>query len=137
MTTSFDLTPIGRVESSLIDPELAPKQCDEGAPPAWLVLDPAVGAGLADLRVGDAIVVLTWLDRADRTVLEVHPRDERRRPARGVFSTRSQHRPNPIGLHTTHIVQIDGLRVLVDALEALDQTPILDLKPVLGTVEQR
>ena len=137
MTDSFRLTPIGHVESSLTDADQAPRQNDEGAPQAWLVFDPSVAAGLADLRAGDAVVVLTWLDRADRSVLEVHPRDDRNRPTRGVFSTRSQDRPNPIGLHTTRIVRVDGLRVLVDALEAFDQTPVLDLKPVLRSVEQR
>ena len=125
------LRPIGRVESPLVDPAAAPKQGNEGAPEAWLVLEDAVADGLRDLRVGDDILVLTWLDRADRDVLVVHPRDDPAAPETGVFSTRSADRPNPIGIHRTEIVAVDGLRILVRHMEAVDGTPVVDLKPVL------
>lgn len=125
------LRPIGRVESSLLDRDDAPLQGDEGAPDAWLVFEPEVAEGLADVRVGDNLLVLTWLDRADRTVLAVHPRGDVARRITGVFSTRAPDRPNPIGLHRVRILSIDGARVRVADLEALDATPILDLKPVL------
>jgi tRNA-Thr(GGU) m(6)t(6)A37 methyltransferase TsaA len=105
---SYALEPIGRVESPLIDPASAPKQGHEGAPDAWLVLRDSVADGLGDLRVGDDIVVLTWLDRARRDVLVVHPRDNPANPLRGVFATRSADRPNPIGLHRVEILAIDG-----------------------------
>jgi tRNA-Thr(GGU) m(6)t(6)A37 methyltransferase TsaA len=124
---------IGHVESPLTDPRLAPKQGSEGSPDAWLVFRPSVLEALRDLKEGDEVIVLTWLDRADRGVLRVHPRDDPSRPPLGVFSTRSADRPNPIGLHRVRIVSIvGGLRFLVQNLEALDGTPILDVKPVLG-----
>lgn len=128
----FVLRPIGHVESALVDPRAAPKQASEGAPQAWLVIDPAVGEGLRDLRAGDEVLVLTWLHRARRDVLAVHPRDDPAASEAGVFSTRSADRPNPIGIHRTQIVATDGLRILVSHLEAVDGTPIVDLKPVLG-----
>src|SRR5262245_1361485 len=126
-----EVVPIGTVESPLTDAAAAPKQGHEGGPDAWLVFTPEVEDGLADLRPGDRIIVLTWLDRARRDVLRVHPRDDPTNPERGVFSTRSADRPNPIGLHPVEIVAIDGLRVQVRDLEAIDGTPILDVKPVL------
>ena len=127
----MDLRAIGHVESTLVDPRTAPKQGDEGAPQAWLVFDRAVAAGLADLRAGEEVLVLTWLDRARRDVLVVHPRDDPANPETGVFSTRSADRPNPIGIHRTTIVTVDGLRILVAGIEAVHGTPIVDLKPVL------
>ena len=126
------LRPIGRVSSALVDPATAPKQGDEGAPDAWLEFVPEVADGLRDLAAGDRVLLLTWLDRADRATLVVHPRDDLTRPPTGVFATRSADRPNPIGLHLVDIVAVEGLRVLVRNLEALDATPILDVKPVLG-----
>jgi tRNA-Thr(GGU) m(6)t(6)A37 methyltransferase TsaA len=120
------------VESPLTDPAAAPKQGDEGAPEAWLVFEPDVRDGLRDLQANTEILVLTWLDRADRSVLEVHPRDDPASPMQGVFNTRSADRPNPIGLHRVEIVAIDDSRLLVRNLEAIDGTPILDVKPVLG-----
>ncbi len=133
----YDLYPIGRVESTLTDCELAPRQGDEGAPEAWVAFDPSVGAGLHDLQVGTSVILLTWLDRARRDVLEVHPRGDPDRPRLGVFSTRSADRPNPIGLHIVLIVAIDGTRMRVRDLEALDGTPVLDVKPVLEARGQR
>ena len=129
--STFELKAIGRVESALTALESAPRQGDEGAPAAWLVFDDEMREGLRDLRVGDAVIVLTWLDRARRDVLSVHPRGDPSRPLEGVFSTRSPHRPNPIGLHRVQIIAVDALRVQVDHLEAVDGTPIVDLKPVL------
>jgi tRNA-Thr(GGU) m(6)t(6)A37 methyltransferase TsaA len=134
---AFEVRPIGRVESPLVDPDQAPKQGDEGAPEAWLVLDEAVREGLRDLRAGQEAIVVTWLDRARRDVLRVHPRDDPARPETGVFSTRSADRPNPIGLHRVKVVAVDGLRLRVRRLEALDGTPVLDLKPVLEPPPQR
>ena len=130
--TTFELRPIGRVESTLTALEAAPRQADEGAPSAWLVFDEDVREGLANLRPGDQLIVLTWLDRAQRDVLVVHPRGDTSRPREGVFSTRSPHRPNPIGLHRVQVVAVEGLRVQVDHLEALNGTPIVDVKPVLA-----
>ena len=135
---TFPLTAIGRVESPLIDAADAPRQADEGAPQAWLVFDEAVREGLSHIRTGDEVVLLTWLDRARRDVLRVHPRGDTTVPAQGVFTTRSPGRPNPIGLHAVKVAAIEGCRVLVDRLEALDGTPIVDLKPVLaGEIERR
>ena len=114
------LAPIGTVESPLTDPASAPKQGHEGAPEAWLVFEPRVLAGLGDLRAGDEIIVLTWLDRADRDVLRVRPRDDAANPMTGVFSTRSADRPNPIGLHRVQIVSVEGPRLRVRNLEAVD-----------------
>jgi tRNA-Thr(GGU) m(6)t(6)A37 methyltransferase TsaA len=131
------LAPVGHVESPLSDPEAAPKQGDEGAPDAWLVFDPGVLDALDGIAPGDRVIVLTWLDRAKRDVLRVHPRDDPTRPLRGVFSTRSAERPNPIGLHEVEVVSIEGERVLVRPLEALDGTPVLDIKPVLAPASGR
>jgi tRNA-Thr(GGU) m(6)t(6)A37 methyltransferase TsaA len=133
MTDSrIELSAIGRVESPLIDPAAAPKQGDEGAPDASLVFEPEVLEALAGLRMGDEVIVLTWLDRADRNVFSVHPRGDESRPRQGVFGTRSPHRPNPIGLHRVEITSIDGARVGVRNLEAIDGTPIIDVKAILG-----
>lgn len=128
----IEIRPVGVVESELTELAAAPNQGDEGAPSAWLAFDAEYGDALDGLQVGDEVVVLTWLDRAEREVLRVHPRSDRSRPLSGVFGTRSPDRPNPIGLHPAQIEAIDGLRVRVGGLEAIDGTPILDLKPVLS-----
>ena len=123
---------IGHVESPLIDPKLAPKQGNEGSPEAWLVFRESVHEALSDLKVGDEVIVLTWLDRADRSTLRVHPRDDLSRTPLGVFSTRSADRPDPIGLHRVRVLAIEGgLRFRVSDLEAVDGTPIVDVKPVI------
>ena len=138
MSTSFELRPIGAVRSKLRTREEAPKQGDEGAPEAWLELDASVAAAAHHLRVGQEVVVLTWLDRADRSMLAVHPRDDESAPLTGVFSTRSQDRPNPIGLHRVTLLEIAaGPRLRVSGLEAFDGTPVLDLKPVLDRSLER
>jgi tRNA-Thr(GGU) m(6)t(6)A37 methyltransferase TsaA len=131
------LSPVGRVSSPLRDRTEAPRQGEEGAPEAWLVFEPGMAEALHDLRTGTEVLVLTWLDRARRDVLSVHPRDDLSRPLTGVFATRSADRPNPIGLHRVAITAIDGLRVRVRNLEALDGTPIVDVKPVLGPADER
>lgn len=123
------LHPIGVVRSPLTDPAAAPKQGIEGGARAWLVFEPAVLDGLREIEPGDRVIVLTWLDRARRDVLRVHPRDDRSNPERGVFSTRSQDRPNPIGLHEVEVVEVEDNRIQVTDLEAVDGTPVVDLKP--------
>lgn len=127
---------IGVVESSLTDPAAAPKQGHEGAPEAWIAIDPALAEGLGGIAAGDRVIVLTWLHRAQRDVLRVHPRDDPANPMRGVFSTRSADRPNPIGLHEVEVLALEGSRLRVRDLEAVDGTPVLDLKPVLGPSER-
>jgi tRNA-Thr(GGU) m(6)t(6)A37 methyltransferase TsaA len=126
------LEPVGRVRSPLTDPADAPKQGFEGAPDAELVLEPDVLDALDGIEPGARVIVLTWLDRARRDVLRVHPRDDPSNPMRGVFSTRSADRPNPIGLHEVEVLAIEGNRVRVSGLEAVDGTPVVDVKPVLG-----
>jgi tRNA-Thr(GGU) m(6)t(6)A37 methyltransferase TsaA len=133
----YEVEPIGRVESPLVDRADAPKQGNEGAPDAWLIIDERFREGLFGLEVGAEVIVLTWLDRAERDVLLVHPRDDPANPLQGVFNTRSADRPNPIGLHRVRILAIQGTRMLVSDLEAVDQTPIIDLKPVLDQARER
>lgn len=134
----YTLKPIGHVSSPLVDREQAPKQGNEGAPEAWLVFEPEFQEGLRDLRAGDEILVLTWLHRGDRETLSVHPRDDLSAPLRGVFSTRSQDRPNPVGIHRVRIVEVASpTRLKVLDLEAFDATPIIDVKPVLDPAKDR
>lgn len=135
--TDLLLRPVGRVESPLRDRADAPRQGDEGAPDAWIVIEPEYASALAGLEPDAEAIVLTWLDRADRDVLAVHPRGETDRPLTGVFQTRSPDRPNPIGLHRVRILAIAGTRLAVRNLEALDGTPVLDLKAVLGDLGDR
>ena len=132
MSESYEIQTIGRVESSLTELLSAPKQGDEGAPDAWLVFEPAYLDGLEGIQPGDEVIVLTWLHRARRDVLRVHPRGDELRAEQGVFNTRSPDRPNPIGLHPVEIVAMDEGRMRVRNLEAVDGTPIVDLKPVLS-----
>jgi len=133
----YRVVAIGRVRSPLTEPAQAPCQGDEGAPPAWIEVDPAVRRGIGDLRVGDDLLVLTWLHRARRDVLATRPRNDPQRAECGVFSTRSPDRPNPIGLHRVRIAGIEGTCLRVEGLEAVDGTPVVDLKPVLGAVGER
>jgi tRNA-Thr(GGU) m(6)t(6)A37 methyltransferase TsaA len=131
------LTVVGTVESTLDDPAAAPMQGDEGAPDAWLVFERDVLPALDGIEPGDRVIVLTWLDRADRDILRVHPRDDLSRPQRGVFSTRSAERPNPIGLHEVEVLAVESERVHVRPLEALNGTPVVDVKPVLRPQSSR
>jgi tRNA-Thr(GGU) m(6)t(6)A37 methyltransferase TsaA len=137
MTDELVIWPIGRVESVLTSKADAPRQGDEGAPDAWLVFDESVRDGLRDLAVGTDVLLITWFDRADRSQLVVHPRGDLSRPETGVFSTRSPDRPNPLGLHRVTILAINDLRIHVNNLEALDGTPVVDVKPVLDPGTER
>lgn len=129
--TGIEIRAVGRVESPLVDRAEAPKQGSEGAPEAWLVFEPEFAEALSGIEPGDEVLVLTWLDRGRRDVLRTRPRDDPANPIQGVFNTRSPDRPNPIGLHPVAVVAVEGLRVRVTNMEALDGTPILDLKPVI------
>ena len=133
----MDLIRVATVESPLTERAAAPKQGDEGAPEATLVFETGFAIALDGLAPGDEIVLLTWLDRASRDVLRVHPRGDLSRPEQGVFATRSPDRPNPLGLHRVTVLGIDGVRMRVSGLEALDGTPVVDVKPVLGSVAER
>lgn len=134
---TYEVRPVGWVESPLTDRDSAPKQGDEGAPLARVVLRPELVEAAADLRIGDEVIVLTWLHQGRRDVLSVHPRGDTARLRQGVFSTRSPDRPNPIGLHRVTIAGIEGNAVEVRDLEAIDGTPVIDVKPVLGPVGER
>lgn len=125
---SIVVEPVGHVVSELTDTASAPKQGYEGAPTAWIVLEAPYADAARDIAVGDDLVVLTWLHLADRDVQVVHPRGDASQPQRGVFSTRSPSRPNPIGIHPVHVVEVDGPRIRVSPLEAVDGTPVLDCK---------
>jgi tRNA-Thr(GGU) m(6)t(6)A37 methyltransferase TsaA len=127
----MNLREIGRVESSLTDKETAPMQGFEGAPDAWIAFEDDVRDALDGLRVGQRVIVLTWFHQSDREVLKVHPRDDPATPLTGVFATRSPDRPNPIGMHPVEVLAIEGTRVRVSDLEAIDGTPVIDLKPEL------
>jgi tRNA-Thr(GGU) m(6)t(6)A37 methyltransferase TsaA len=127
----MNLREIGRVESPLTDRESAPKQGHEGGPEAWIVFDPALADALDGLQAGQRVIVFTWFHRADRGVLKVHPRSDPAKPLTGVFATRSPDRPNPIGMHPVEVLAIEGMRVRVSDLEAIDGTPVIDVKPEL------
>lgn len=126
------LVAIGHVRSELRELGAAPRQGSEGAPDAWLELLPAFARGLRGLSVGDTLIVITWLHRADREVLEVHPRNDLSLPLCGVFATRSPDRPNPLGLHRVTVREMSDCRLLVGPIEVIDGTPVVDLKPVLA-----
>src|SRR5262245_32296322 len=130
----MELQPIGRVESPLTDPSSAPKQGFEGSPEAWIEIVPEVVEGLDGIGVGQRVIVLTWLDRAAREGLPTRPPGAPDKPARGVFATRSSDRPNPIGLHLVEVVAREGARLRVRDLEAVDGTPVIDIKPQIHGV---
>ncbi|MGN6169494.1 MAG: tRNA (N6-threonylcarbamoyladenosine(37)-N6)-methyltransferase TrmO [Solirubrobacteraceae bacterium] len=136
MTEHYHLHPIGVVESPLTDRSAAPLQGHEGAPDATLVMREAMTEGVRDLRPGADLIVLTWLHEAHREVLSTRPRSDPQNPIQGVFSTRSPDRPNPIGLHRVQIVNIEGNRIRVRDLEAIDGTPVIDIKPVIDPRER-
>jgi tRNA-Thr(GGU) m(6)t(6)A37 methyltransferase TsaA len=127
----FSLQAIGHIRSTLRALDEAPRQGSEGAPDAWLEVSPAFERGLSGIAAGDDVIVVTWLDRADRDVLEVHPRSDPANPLTGVFATRSPDRPNPLGLHRVTVREISGTRLLIGPIEAIDGTPVVDVKPVL------
>lgn len=129
MTETYSINPIGVVCSELASREEAPHQGSEGAPDAWLEVDPALLEGLEGLSAGNEIILITWLHKANRDRLKLHPRRDKSLPLTGVFSTRSPDRPNPIGLHQVTILEIVGNRLKVGPLEAIDGTPVVDIKP--------
>jgi tRNA-Thr(GGU) m(6)t(6)A37 methyltransferase TsaA len=133
----YVLRPVGWVESPLKDRASAPKQADEGAPPARIVFSPEFREAARDLHEGDEVLVLTWMHMGSRDVLSVYPRGDTSRPITGVFATRSPDRPNPIGLHAVRIEAVEGNEITVNNLEAIDGTPVVDVKPVLGGTHQR
>ena len=134
---NYTLEPIGVIRSELVDLAAAPKQGDEGTYEAWLELNPQVAEGLLGIKTGDELIVLTWLHRGQRDVLQVHPRSNPNNPLTGVFATRSPDRPNPIGLHRVSVLEVDGQRLKVAPIEAIDGTPIIDIKPVLADINDR
>ena len=127
----FDLRPIGVIRSTLKKQSEAPKQGSEGAPEAWIEIEPWAVAGLHTLKAGDKIWVITWLHQGNREVLQVHPRSDPKRALTGVFATRSPDRPNPLGLHPVTVPEIAGNRLRVEPIEAIDGTPVVDMKPVI------
>jgi tRNA-Thr(GGU) m(6)t(6)A37 methyltransferase TsaA len=128
---NISLEVIGHIRSTVRSLATAPRQGSEGAPDAWLDVDPAFATALRGIAVGDALVIVTWLHLADREVLEVHPRGDPEVPLAGVFATRSPHRPNPLGLHRVTVREVSGLRLRIGPIEVLDGTPVVDVKPVL------
>ena len=127
----YDIRQIGVVRSELTNLEAAPRQGNEGAPDGWIEMDADVAEGLEGIAVGHEIVLITWFHMARRDILKLHPRREKTRPITGVFSTRSPDRPNPLGLHRVSVLEIAGNRIRVNPLEAIDGTPVVDIKPVL------
>ena len=132
MRDGATLEPIGVIRSTLRERKHAPRQGSEGAPDAWLDVRADLAPALCGISAGDAVLVLTWLHRADRDVLEVHPRDDREAPLAGVFATRSPDRPNPLGLHRVTVREVSGTRLRIGPIEAIDGTPVVDIKPALG-----
>ena len=132
-----DLTLVGTIRSDLVDPGQAPRQGDEGAPDAWLEVEAWAESALEGIAVGDQLVIITWLHRARRDLLQVHPRSDTARRLTGVFATRSADRPNPLGLHRVVVRAIDGSRLRVGPIEAIDGTPVVDIKPALGAIADR
>ena len=130
--TEFSLYPLGFIRSPLKQREDAPRQGREGAPDAWLEMNPAVAEGLDGIAPGDKIIVITWFHQAHRDILKLHPRDDETMPLKGVFATRSPDRPNPLGLHRVTVLEVDGHRLKVGPIEAIDGTPVVDIKPVLS-----
>jgi tRNA-Thr(GGU) m(6)t(6)A37 methyltransferase TsaA len=133
----YTIEPIGVIRSELKNLADAPLQGDEGSYEAWLELTSEAAQGLRGIKVGDSLIVLTWLHQAQRDVLQVHPRGRLDAPLTGVFATRSPDRPNPIGLHQVSVLEIDGSRLKVAPIEVIDGTPVVDIKPVLGQVNER
>ena len=130
--SDYVLYPIGLLHSPLKQPEEAPRQGREGAPDAWLEVHALVAEGLDGIAIGDELFVITWLHKAQRGTLKVHPRGDETIPLAGVFATRSPDRPNPLGLHRVTVLEIAGRSLKVGPIEAIDGTPVIDIKPVLS-----
>ncbi|HET6362959.1 MAG TPA: tRNA (N6-threonylcarbamoyladenosine(37)-N6)-methyltransferase TrmO [Gemmatimonadota bacterium] len=135
MRDGASLEPVGVIRSNLRERAQAPRQGGEGAPDAWLEVRPEFAPALSGISAGDEVLVITWLDRADRGVLEVHPRDDPEAPLAGVFATRSPDRPNPLGLHRVTVRELSGTRLRIGPIEAIDGTPVVDIKPLLAPAE--
>lgn len=135
MSEDYRLQPIGVIRSTLRHLNQAPRQGNEGAPDAWLEVDAAYAGALSRIAAGDALIVVTWLHRADRTVLETHPRNDASAPLTGVFATRSPDRPNPLGLHRVTVRERTGSRLRIGPIEAIDGTPVVDIKAVLSDAD--
>jgi tRNA-Thr(GGU) m(6)t(6)A37 methyltransferase TsaA len=135
--TAYRIEPVGVIRSDLTSVADAPLQGHEGAPAAWLELVAPVAQGLLGIKPSDELIILTWLHLARRDVLQVHPRGRIEAPLKGVFATRSPDRPNPIGLHRVSVLEVDGLRLRVQPMEAIDGTPVVDIKPVLARPDDR
>jgi tRNA-Thr(GGU) m(6)t(6)A37 methyltransferase TsaA len=129
--TDYSLSPIGFLHSPLKERGEAPNQGHGGAPDAWLEVNASVAAGLEGIAVGDELIVITWLHQAQRDILKTHPRNDETVPLVGVFATRSPDRPNPLGLHRVTVLSIDAERLQVGPIEAIDGTPVVDIKPVI------
>ncbi|HEU4464314.1 MAG TPA: tRNA (N6-threonylcarbamoyladenosine(37)-N6)-methyltransferase TrmO [Gemmatimonadota bacterium] len=136
MGEEASLEPVGKIRSTLRDRAEAPRQGAEGAPDAWLEVRPELAPALSGISAGDELLVVTWLHRADRSVLEVHPRDDPAAPLAGVFATRSPDRPNPLGIHRVTVREVSGTRLRIGPIEAIDGTPVVDVKPALGPAER-
>ena len=136
MSEEYICRPVGHIRSSLQSIEQAPLQGSEGAPDAWVDIDPAFARALSGVAAGDDLIIITWFDRANREVLDVHPRGDPNNPITGVFATRSPHRPNPLGLHRVTVREIAAPRMRVGPIEAIDGTPVVDIKAVLGDCDE-
>lgn len=133
----FVVEPIGVIHSELTERKNAPRQGDKGGYEAWLELEPRVLPGLLGVSAGDEVIILTWLHLAQRDVLQVHPHSDGNRPLKGVFATRSPDRPNPIGLHRVSVLAVDGTRLRIAPIEVVDGTPVIDMKIVRTSVDDR
>jgi tRNA-Thr(GGU) m(6)t(6)A37 methyltransferase TsaA len=131
MEISYTIAPIGVIHSELVSCEAAPRQGNEGGPDAWLEVNSMVAQGLEGIATGNEIILITWFHKAHRDILKVHPRGDKSMPLKGVFATRSPGRPNPLGLHRVTVLEIDGNKLRVGPIEAIDGTPVVDIKPVL------
>ena len=131
MKTSYTIEPIGVIHSELTSCEAAPHQGNEGAPDAWFEVNATVAEGLEGIAAGNKIILVTWFHKARRDTLRVHPRGDKNMPLTGIFATRSPDRPNPLGLHRVTVLEITGNRLRVGPIEAIDGTPVIDIKPVL------
>jgi tRNA-Thr(GGU) m(6)t(6)A37 methyltransferase TsaA len=127
----MQLRQVGIIRSELMSRKNAPRQGPEGAPDAWLEIEPQFANALHRVAAGDELIVITWLHQGDRSTLQVHPRGDQTNPLTGVFATRSPDRPNPLGLHTVTVREIKGNRLRIGPIEAIDGTPVVDIKPVL------
>jgi tRNA-Thr(GGU) m(6)t(6)A37 methyltransferase TsaA len=131
MSVAAELRRVGVISSVIKTRDEAPRQGSEGAPDAWLDVEPWAAAALHGIAVGDELIIITWFHQAARDALQVHPRSDARNPLTGVFATRSPDRPNPLGLHPVTVRAVEGNRLRIGPIEAIDGTPVVDIKPAL------